>query len=39
MENFDYVFVRIISGHSSNSDPECNLHFSTVTKHHQVSAA
>lgn len=34
MENFDYIFVRIISGKSNNSDPECNLHFSIVTKHH-----
>lgn len=33
METF-FVCVRIISGNSNNSDPECNLHFSIVTKHH-----
>lgn len=29
-----FFFVRIISGNSNNSDPESNLHFSIVTKHH-----
>lgn len=33
METF-LVYVRIISGNSNNSDPESNLHFSIVTKHH-----
>lgn len=34
MENFDCISVRIISGNSNNGGPECNLHFSIVTKHH-----
>jgi hypothetical protein len=35
MEKFNYTFVRlVISGNSSNSDPEYNLHVSTVIKHH-----
>lgn len=33
METF-LVYVKIISGNSNNSDRECNLHFSIVTKHH-----
>lgn len=30
----DCISVRIISANSNNGDPECNLHFSIVTKHH-----
>lgn len=30
----NFLCVRIINGNSNNSDPECNLHFCIVTKHH-----
>lgn len=34
MEKSDCISVRIISANSNNGDPECNLHFSIVIKHH-----